>query len=119
METIGIENDIVNAGEITVKKSQIPHEWFVALANCNSVGLQAEVKITFLNEGHTNAHYNAHFGVDEQGIYEMNIFFIVMYSVYGFMLLFIVKKFHEVNVSPLEPSFRPALAFLFGALTLV
>ena len=41
-----------------------------------------------------------------QGIYEMNIFFVVMYSAYGLLLIVVVKKFVDNNVRPLTENNR-------------
>jgi len=98
VESIGLEVGISNGGEINVAASNRPHEWFVVLADCQNQGLLADVNVTFLNSGYLENHYNAHLGVNEQGIYEMNIFFVVMYGAYGLLMLFVVKKFMDNNV---------------------
>ena len=94
-EKIRLEKGIMNAGDIKVSESKRPHTWYIALADCSQTDITAQVKVTLLNNGHQDETYARHFSVDEMGIFEMNIFFIVVYSLYGCMLMGMMKDFSD------------------------
>ena len=64
---------------------QRPRWWYIAVADCDENQIQnvslPEFKITFLNQAASESHFKQQFSMEEQGIYEAQIFTSVILAI--------------------------------------
>jgi len=88
----------VNSGQVDIAPAARARFWYVVIANCAKEQLRATAVMEFRNEGWETDDLQSHFSYDEQGMFEMTIFFFTMYALGFFGLCCVIRDFSARNI---------------------
>lgn len=88
----------INSGQVDIAPASRARFWYVVLANCNRRAIRAAVTLEFKNAGWEDGAITSEFSFDEQGMFEMTIFYFTMYALGIFGVCCVVRDFLQKNV---------------------